>query len=81
MSYEASTEKLVKTLQRTNYLLGKRQAFLRGVLGGLGATIGVTLILGLAIWILNELQYIPVVGDIAKPASEIIKQSVPNPIN
>ncbi len=76
MTTDNATEKLAKELHRTNRLLGKKQAFYRGMISGLGASIGATLILALLLWIFSQLEYIPVIGTIIKPANEVLKNNV-----
>jgi hypothetical protein len=73
MSIETSTDNLTKALERSNYLLGKRSAFVRGVYGGLGATIGATIIIGLIFWILGQLETSPVFGEFFKNLNEALR--------
>lgn len=58
---------IVKTLKRTNSLLFRyvdpKHVFFRGILTGLGGLIGATLILGLLLWFLSQLEFVPIVGN------------------
>lgn len=39
------------------------RVFLRGIIGGLGSTVGLVIILTFAVWILNYLKLVPFIGD------------------
>lgn len=78
MPKDKSAELLASELKRTNKLLGKKNAFYRGVISGLGATIGATILISIVLWALSQLEYIPFLGSYIKPANEVIRQNVPN---
>lgn len=52
-------ESLTHAVQRWNYLNTAWPSFWRGVMVGLGATLGVAAILWLAGWVLGRLYFIP----------------------
>lgn len=60
-------------------LLGntKRQikgAFIRGIFTGFGTVLGATLVVALAVWILNQLGGLPWIGDYLKATEQTITQ-------
>ena len=82
---ETSPEKeVVKTLEAAgivDYLeylqSGKRilwNNFKAGVARGFGITVGMTLVLGICIWILTKLVYLPVIGEYFEQAETLIKE-------
>lgn len=48
-----------------------------GVLGGLGAVLGATLVLALIIWILSRLEVLPYIGKFIADIVRIVKQQKP----
>lgn len=53
-------DELTKTIRKANQLQGLWPTFLRGMVGGLGATLGVGIVLGLVGFLLQQLAVVPV---------------------
>ena len=58
------------------YLAGR--SFTAGIFVGLGATIGVALVVVIMGYILNALGVVPVIGDFFKQLNEFINSATPN---
>lgn len=75
--HEGYLKEILQQLKRNNELLYKssslRWTFLRGLIIGFASVIGGSLLIALALWFLNELQYIPVIGEIADLILELTK--------
>lgn len=54
-----------------------KHIFFRGVLGGLGWSIGATVVIALLFWILSQLTWLPFIGDLISNTGEIIEQNRP----
>lgn len=50
-------------IARLNNQFSFGQAFLRGIISGLGSAIGATIILGLIVYLLGALRFIPWIGE------------------
>jgi len=73
MSFLAALE---KAYGHWGYLAGR--SFVAGICVGLGATIGVALVVVILGYVFNWLGVIPVVGDFFKQLNEFINSATPN---
>lgn len=82
-NHTETEEDFVSQLKTTNKLLrrmtSKRHVFYRGVIGGLGASLGATVVVAALIWLFGQLQYVPYIGTVAKPANEVLQNRITVP--
>lgn len=55
-----------------------KHIFLRGMFGGLGWSIGATVVIAVLFWILSQLSSVPLVGSFINDTREIIQNNQPN---
>lgn len=55
------------------WMLGN--ALARGLMVGLGTVIGATLLLSVLVWMLSQIEFLPIVGEWAKEIAVIVKGS------
>lgn len=52
-----------------------KMSFIKGVVTGFGGVVGATLVVGIVIWILSLLNYVPLIEKVTDPLSETIRNS------
>lgn len=78
-------DELINTLHRTNRLLAKsaslKYAFLRGLATGFGGILGATLVVGVFVWGLSRLEFIPIIGTFVSQITDFVvnNSSIPDP--
>lgn len=55
------------------WMLGN--ALARGLMMGLGTVVGATLLLSVLVWMLSQIEFLPIVGEWAKEIAVIVKGS------
>ncbi len=76
---ENQTQELINSINKLNKIMSKsvslRYSFLRGMASGFGGILGATLILTIFLWILSQLEYVPIIGGFISQITDFVVQN------